>query len=95
MLFIKAPPWNPMHNIPNKNVIGERLAKARHQAGREITQLDLAVKVTAMGVKIDRAGIAKIEVGLRHVLDYEVVALSKVLAVDIQWLLTGKKGRKS
>jgi len=80
-----------MHTIPKKNIIGERLAKARKISGREITQLDLANKVTAMGVKIDRAGIAKIETGIRHVLDYEVIALSKVLAVDIQWLLTGRK----
>ena len=82
-----------MHTIPKKNIIGERLAKARKISGREITQLDLANKVTAMGVKIDRAGIAKIETGIRHVLDYEVIALSKVLAVDIQWLLTGRKGK--
>ena len=80
-----------MHNQSNKNIIGERLAKARRISGREITQLGLAAKVTAMGVKIDRAGIAKIETGIRHVLDYEVVALSKVLKVDPVWLLTGRK----
>jgi len=47
---------SPMHNVPNKNIIGSRLAKARKISGREITQLDLAARVTAMGVKIDRAG---------------------------------------
>ena len=72
-----------MHNQPNKNIIGSRLAEAR-KAGKGLTQLDLANKVTAMGIRIDRAGIAKIETGIRQVLDYEVVALSKVLAVDIQ-----------
>lgn len=82
-----------MHNQPNKNIIGSRLAEAR-KAGKGHTQQDLADKVTAIGIRIDRAGIAKIETGIRHVLDYEVVALSKVLAVDIQWLLTGKKGRR-
>ena len=82
-----------MHNQPNKNIIGSRLAEAR-KAGKGLTQLDLADKVTAMGIRIDRAGIAKIETGLRHVLDYEVVALAKVLAVDPWWLLTGRKGRK-
>lgn len=80
-----------MHNQPNKNIIGSRLAEARKLSGKGLTQLDLAKKVSAMGVKIDRAGIAKIENGLRYVLDYEVVALSKVLGVEVGWLLTGKK----
>ena len=34
-------------------------------------------------MKIDRSGIAKIETGIRHVLDYEVVTLSKVLGVEV------------
>lgn len=71
-----------MHNMPNKNIIGSRLAEVC-KAGKGITPLDLADKVTSMGVKIDRTGIAKIETGIRHVLDYEVVALSKVLGVEV------------
>lgn len=75
-----------------KNIIGSRLAKARKSKG--LTQLDLSRKLTASGVRIDRAGVAKIENGLRCVYDYELLALSKVLAVEVQWLLTGRKGRK-
>jgi len=74
-----------------KNIVGERLAKARKTKG--LTQLDLSRKMTASGVKIDRAGIAKVEVGLRCVYDYELFALSKVLGVGVQWLLTGGKSR--
>ena len=74
----------------NKNIIGSRLAKARKSKG--LTQLDLSRKVSAY-TPIDRAGIAKIEVGLRCVYDYELVAIAKVLGVGVQWLLTGRKSR--
>ena|GEM_PF-707075 len=80
-----------MNSPRQKNIVGIRLAKAR-KAGN-LTQLDLSRKVSASGVSIDRAGIAKIEVGLRCVYDYELVAIAKVLAVDPWWLLTGRKGR--
>jgi len=73
-----------------KNLIGTRLAKTRKIKG--LTQLDLSRKVSAF-TPIDRAGIAKIEVGLRCVYDYELLALSKVLAVEPWWLLTGRKSR--
>lgn len=75
-----------------KNIVGTRLAKARKSAN--LTQLDLSRKVSALGVRIDRAGIAKIEVGLRCVYDYELIAIARVLGVDVQWLLAGRKGRK-
>lgn len=74
-----------------KNIIGERLAKARKSAN--LTQLDLSRKVSAL-TPIDRAGIAKIESGLRCVYDYELVAIAKVLGVDVQWLLTGQTYRR-
>jgi transcriptional regulator with XRE-family HTH domain len=73
-----------------KNIIGTRLAQARKSAN--LTQLDLSRKVSVF-TPIDRAGIAKIEVGLRCVYDYELLAFSKVLGVDVQWLLTGWKRR--
>ena len=66
------------------------MAKTRKSAN--LTQLDLSRKLTASGVSIDRAGIAKIEVGLRCVYDFELLALSKVLGVEVGWLLTGRKG---
>ena len=74
-----------------KNIIGTRLTKARKTKG--LTQLDLSRKVSAF-TPIDRAGIAKIENGLRSVYDYELLALSKVLGVEVGWLLTGRKSRK-
>lgn len=40
-----------------------------------------------MGVLLDRVAIAKIETGLRCAFDFEVIALAKVLQVDVRWLL--------
>jgi len=43
--------------------------------------------LAAYGVRIDRAGISKIESGDRIVLDFEVKALGAALAVPVSWLL--------
>lgn len=74
----------------NKNLIGTRLAKARKSAS--LTQLDLSCKVSAF-TPIDRSGVAKIENGLRCVYDYELVAIARVLGVEVGWLLRGGKSR--
>lgn len=52
-----------------------------------MTQDQLSGRLAAIDVSIDRAGIAKIELGLRRVLDFEVVALAIALKVDAAWLL--------
>lgn len=75
---------------PVKNVVGQRIAMARGRLKTLLTQLELSKRVKRLGVDIDRAGIAKIERGLRGVQDYEIVPLAKVLKVSVNWLLTGK-----
>ena len=40
-----------------------------------------------LGVHTDRAGIAKIEIGIRCVCDYEILILAKALHVAVTWLL--------
>ena len=77
-----------------QNIIGHRLARARAGHYPRITQLALSEKETKIGTPIDRAGIAKIENGMRGVLDYELLALSRALVVDPVWLLTGRKAKK-
>jgi hypothetical protein len=74
-----------------KNLVGKRVRKARLKHKPPLTQKLLSDRVIKMGVQIDRAGVAKIEVGLRHVLDYELVALAKALGVTVAWLLTGRR----
>ena len=63
------------------------MKKARNNAQPPITQDGLSKKLMKSGVTIDRAGIAKIETGIRGVLDFELVALAKALHVRVTWLL--------
>lgn len=55
-----------------------------------MTQDQLSGKLALLGMSLDRAGISKIEIGQRSVLDYEVLGLAKALGVTAEWLLSGK-----
>ena len=68
-------------------LVGERVKQGRRAAQPPLTQEVLSRKLGKLGVSIDRAGVAKIETGIRGVLDYELVALSKALDVKVAWLL--------
>ena len=73
------------------NIIGPRVREARLSHKPSLTQDQLSGKLAAIGVSIDRAGVSKIEIGARSVLDYEVKALAKVLGVSAGWLLGERK----
>jgi transcriptional regulator with XRE-family HTH domain len=60
---------------------------ARRRADPPLTQDQLSGRLARQSVSLDRAAIAKIELGIRRVLDYEAVALAKALKVDVRWLL--------
>lgn len=72
------------------NIVGERVKEARLKRDPLMTQNQLSGKLAVLGVSIDRAGISKIEIGQRGVLDYELKALAKALGVTAEWLLSGK-----
>lgn len=83
----------------NRNIVGERVRKARKSAKQPLTQDQLSGKLAAEGVILDRVAITKVESGLRSVFDFEVRALAAVLKVDVRWLLgveerTAKGGNK-
>jgi len=50
-----------------QNLIGERVKQARGKAQPPVTQEELSKKLARLGVSIDRAGVAKIETGIRGV----------------------------
>jgi transcriptional regulator with XRE-family HTH domain len=52
-----------------------------------MTQAELAAKLQLDQWDIDRAGVAKIEIGIREVRDIELVKLAKALNVSASWLL--------
>jgi hypothetical protein len=81
-----------IRKAPRKNIVGRRVAEARHGSEPALTQDALSGRLAKLGIQLDRAAIAKIENGHRYVLDYELKALANVLDVDVDWLLGGKKG---
>lgn len=54
-----------------------------------MTQADLARALQLKGLKIDRAGIAKIEGGYRQVSDVELVQIAEALGIAPSALLQG------
>lgn len=67
-----------------KNLCGDRAKEAR--ARRKITQEDLAARLQIEGVTMERDSVSRIEIGTRFVTDYELVVLSRVLGVSMEWL---------
>ena len=70
-----------------KNIVGRRVAEARHACRPALTQDALSGRLSRLGVQLDRAAIAKIENNHRHVFDYELKALSDALGAEVNWLL--------
>lgn len=68
-----------------KNLCGDRVREARQK--QRLSQSDLAAKLQLESILIERDSISRIEAGTRFVADYELKALSKVLKVDVIWLL--------
>lgn len=75
----------------SQNLVGGRVKEARAKSHPPITQAELSKRLAKLGVSIDRAGVAKIETGIRSVLDFELVALAKALNVNVVWLLGSKE----
>lgn len=68
-----------------KNLCANRVRLARQRL--RLSQSDLAARLQIEGILLERDSISRIEAGTRFVADYELKALSKVLNVDIMWLL--------
>ena len=76
-------------NVRNKNIAGIRIKKARLEHG--LSQDQLSGRLAKQGITIDRAGISKIETGIRGIYDFELKAFAKILKVSSDWLLGGQK----
>ena len=74
------------HKLEQRNVIGRRVRQARFQIKPEVTQEDLAGRMAARGVSVDRTAISRIELQERYVMDFEAKALAKCLGVTVAWL---------
>ena len=67
------------------NICGQRVREAREKL--QISQDQLAARLQIEGLGVNQNSISRIETGKRLVADFELVALSKVLSVDIEWLV--------
>jgi hypothetical protein len=85
-LFAKYP-LHVKKKLTRKNIVGRRVAEARHACNPTLTQDALSGKLARHGIQLDRAAIAKVENNMRHVLDYELKVLAEVLEVEVDWLL--------
>ena len=75
------------------NLIGERLKEMRIKKG--LTQQDLASKLELRNIFSSQKKISRIEAGDRFVSDFELLAFSEILGVDVMWLLTGKESNRN
>lgn len=57
-----------------------------------MTQVDLSAAFSVdFDMEISQKAISRLEGGIRPVTDKELVALSKILEVSVQWLIFGDK----
>lgn len=70
-----------------KNLVGSRIRLAREKFPGCLTQDQLSGRLATHNVLLDRPTVTKIELGLRHVYDFELVAFAAALKVDVRWLL--------
>jgi len=83
---IHPPTMKKTAQVPGRNVVGGRIRELRLKHKPEITLEDLAGRLAARGISLDRSAIGRIENRNRYVLDYELKALAdalKVSAVDL------------
>lgn len=74
-------------NLKQRNIVGHALRKKRLQAKPPITQEDLAGKLAAKGILLDRSAISRIENQSRYLMDYELIAIAKALKITLDSLI--------
>jgi len=75
---------------PCKNAIGSAVLRLRRSQRTRVSQQDLAGRLAAQGLTVDRSAISRIEKGTRYVLDYEAAAIARAFRVPIEQLFAPK-----
>ena len=68
------------------NICGDRIRLARAMQKPPMRQEDLAREVNLRGMDMTKLIVSRIEKNQRHVCDAELLMLSKVLGVSMEWL---------
>jgi len=77
--------------LRGRNLIGKRLREIRLAQKPPVTLEDLAGRLAARGVQLDRSAVGRIENLNRYVLDYELKALADSLKVEESELFRASK----
>ena len=76
------------HTFVNKgrprNVVGPTIKRIRKSLKPKVSQQDLAGRLAARGIQIDRSALARLEAGTRYVRDVEIIAIASALKVPIE-----------
>ena len=72
-----------------RNIIGQRVRKARLACEPPVSQDDLVGRLARQGITLDQTAVSRIENETRYVMDYEAVAIARALKVSVAWLLGG------
>ena len=71
--------------LGSRNIAGARVEQRRKAIGMK--QKDLLTQLQVRGVDLNASGLSKLEGQIRSINDYELIALSEVLSVSVNWLL--------
>ena len=71
--------------LGTRNIVGAKVEAKRKELGMK--QIDLLTQLQIRGVELTASGLSKLEGQIRSVCDYELVAISDVLGVSINWLV--------
>ncbi len=71
--------------LGSRNLIGTRVEEVRKK--RNMKQKELLAQLQVRGVDMNASGLSKLEGQIRYVSDFELVALSEILEVSVDYLL--------
>lgn len=69
-----------------KNISGKRIRECRRKAG--MTQAELAAQLQLSGITLENNCVSRIESGARFVADYELLVLSEIFGVTMEYLVS-------
>ena len=71
--------------LGDRNIVGARVEQRRKAIGMK--QKDLLTQLQIRGIDLNASALSKLEGQLRSVLDFELISISDVLGVSVNWLL--------
>lgn len=71
--------------LGERNLVGARVEKRRKEINMK--QIELLNGLRDRGIDFNASGLSKLEGQIRSVNDYELIALSEILDVSVNWLL--------